>query len=142
MSGKNVHRFSSHQWTPMACQLFLVLFLASSLAGQNQESAPRSAQQWDLAVLYAGTPGSPREREFLEFLSGRFVRVHAVPLPRLTAVAAEPYDVVIADWDRGFADPKGRELFRGRIEDDFRKPLIAIGAVGGELFRAYKISWL
>ncbi len=126
----------------MASPLLLLLFLSSGLAGQSQVRAPQSAQQWNLAVLYAGTPGSPREAEFLEFLSGRFDRVHALPLPELTAVAAESYDVVIADWDRDFADPKGREFFRGRIGDDFRKPLIAIGAVGGELFRAYKISWL
>src|SRR5436309_1779294 len=52
----------------------------------------------DLRVLYAGNPGSDRERDFTSFLGRHFARVGTTDYERFKEADAQGYDVVIFDW--------------------------------------------
>ena len=69
----------------------------------------------------------------------------AIALGELSTKAAKPYDVVIADWRRRYSS-EGEYIrdssSNGRLPDGFSKPVIMIGAVGGEIQRRSKIDWL
>lgn len=96
-------------------------------------------------ILYAGSPGGFREGAYVEFLRGWFDVVDAIDLRGLDAAAAAPYDVVLADWRSWYGNdgyPEEHESHDTRLPADFAKPVILIGAVGGELVPESKIGWL
>ena len=105
----------------------------------------------DLKILYAGAPDSPRTASFERFLEQWFEQVDTIPLVNLTPKRAEPYDVVVADWKRRYTEnDEGKYRFDSStahgasLDDSFTKPIVMIGAVAGELFRASqpKVGWL
>ena len=96
-------------------------------------------------VLYAGSPDGFREKVYVEFLGEWFAEVGVISLSDLDAKAAEPYDVVIADWRSWYGNDgysKERVYHRTTLSRDFSKPVVMIGAVGGKLARKSKIGWL
>ena len=98
-----------------------------------------------LAVLYAGHPESPRAAAYVGFLREWFARVDQIDLEKLNVAAAQDYDVVVADWKRRYGGKGGYDSdsgHRATIGSDFTKPIVMIGAVGGELARDGKIGWL
>jgi len=124
----------------------LLLGLAA-LPASAQNDAPRT--EWpgrSLKILYAGSPGGFREKAYTSFLHDWFDKVDAIDLRTLSVKAAEPYDVVIADWtsrcghDGYVEDMSGAGVV---LPQDFTKPVIMLSAVGGELTRGRsKIGWL
>jgi hypothetical protein len=57
----------------------------------------------NLKVLYAGNPGSDRERDFKTFLEGRFVKVATTSYEKFKETDAIGCDVVILDWTSIYA---------------------------------------
>jgi hypothetical protein len=129
----------------MSPRPILAAVLAASLL-PAQDQAPKAATK-DLAVLYAGEPGNPREKAFTEFLGGHFKKVDSISLEKLSEQSAKGYDVVVADWRRYYSE-KRDEMGKGRakvtLPTDWSRPTIMIGAVNGELTRPLqsKIDWL
>ena len=121
----------------------LGLAIAAPLAAHAQESVLGDAGK--LAVLYAGHPESPRAAAYVGFLREWFARVDQIDLEKLNVAAAQDYDVVVADWKRRYGGKGGYDSdsgHRATIGSDFTKPIVMIGAVGGELARDGKIGWL
>lgn len=134
----------------MKTMLAISFLFAAPLAGAQDGPKEDLGPAGEYRILYAGAPGGEREQAFLELLRPWFARVDAIDLAELNATSAAPYDVVIADWSRryspegGFASASGSDFpsSRGRIGDDFTKPIVMVGAVAGEVQRRSKIDWL
>lgn len=102
-----------------------------------------------LSVLYAGDPAHERARHWLAFLREHFARAEPILLDNLSDTAAAGFDVVLADWRPRMAaegtnpvkrEPRGSNS-RAWLPRGFRRPVVAIGAVGGELGRSHKFDW-
>lgn len=129
--------------------LCLGLFVAWTVGPTHaEEAAPAVAsppQLKTLSVLYAGDPESPRTERFTAFLTPWVKQVEAISLKDLDEERAAKFDVVVADWHRrygegGYQGGEGHGLKLGR---DFKRPVVMIGAVGGELVRDWsKLNWL
>ena len=125
----------------------VLLFAGASLAFRTGEPPRRGPG--DLAILYAGDPESPRTERFRDFLSASGARVETIALTDLLDLldeaAAEPFDVVVADWHRRYVE-KGYDAgtqHAMQLPRGFAKPVVMVGAVAGELVRPWsKINWL
>ena len=125
-------------------------FLASIASGQTPPSPPAAAPRaagagdaTDLSILYAGAPGGEREKHFVEFLEEWFPEVQTISLEELTSKAAEPFDVVVADWKSQYKD--GRSLPdaepKVRLDPGYSKPTICLASVGAAICGG-KLDWL
>jgi len=84
----------------------------------------------DLEILYAGRPGSDREKDFTAFLSKHFAEVTTCDLAEFTDARAEAVDVVVFDYDgKGFDAPMPD------ISEDYSTPTITLGVVGAIICR-------
>ena len=96
--------------------------------------------------MYAGSPGGSREESFKDFLGRWFDQADVIDLRELSVKAAQPYDVVIADWRSRYGKdgyPDSMEGAGVQLPANFVKPVLMISAVGGELVRRQaKIGWL
>ena len=123
------------------------------LAACGVATAGPGDQPGQLKVLYAGNPGSDRERDYVGFLKGTFGRVDAVDYRTFRDETAEGHDVVILDW----TSIQARDA-AGRVLDDFKmnypkptpslsegysRPTILIGGSGERAVRKLrlKIDW-
>ena len=124
---------------------FLILAAAITLIGcrKSQPGAAEQAAQAaktedttpaqpggaiDLKVLYAGRPGSDREKDFVAFLSKHFARVTTGDLTELNDARAKAVDVVIFDYDGKSSDAPMPD-----ISDDYSAPTITLGVVGANI---------
>ncbi len=82
----------------------------------------------DLKVLYAGRPGSDRQKDFVAFLSKHFTQVTTGDLADLNDARAEAVDVVIFDYDG-----KSSEAPMPDISDDYSASTITLGVVGANI---------
>jgi hypothetical protein len=107
-----------------------------------------------LKVLYAGNPGSDREKDFTAFLQKSFGKVGTADYRSFKESDAKDYDVVIFDWTTIFpTDDQGKikqPISRlnspkaPTLSNTFDRPAILIGAAGGFLTMQakLKIDWL
>ncbi len=82
----------------------------------------------DLKVLYAGRPGSDRQKDFVAFLSKHFTQVTTGDLAQFNDAGAEAVDVVILDYDGKSSDAPMPD-----ISDDYSAPTITLGVVGANI---------
>ncbi len=59
----------------------------------------RSDERIPLSILYAGNPGTAREKQYTEFLQQHFRKVDRAAIVGFTDALAAGHDVVIFDWD-------------------------------------------
>lgn len=125
------------------------MLLAALLAVSAQDAPAAAESRLPLSVLYAGDPELERARDWSEFLRENFARTKTILLDDLSDAAAAEFDVVVADWrSRGPAksgnpsdrEPQGGDS-RAWLPRGFTRPVVAIGAVGGELGRSVKLHW-
>ena len=114
----------------------------------------RAGEPFDLKVLYAGNPGSDREKDFRSFLGRHFARVGTADYQKFTEDQAKPYDVVIFDWTSIYPRDKHGKIkptferlnspTPPKLSEDFDRPAVLIGAAGGSLAGPLrlKIDWL
>jgi len=101
-----------------------------------------------LSILYAGNPGSEREKDYVNFLRASFERVTTTDYRTFEERQAAGHDVVIFDWTSVF--PRDRD---GKIEqplkrlnrpkapvmsENYSRPTILIGASGQEVIRPFR----
>ncbi len=110
-----------------------------------------------LRVLYAGHPGSERERDYVGFLRGTFGRVDAVDYREFREEMAEGHDVVLFDWTSIFKrDAEGRKIDLEtdaggmnypatipRLSERYARPTVLIGGPGQKVVDRLrlKIDW-
>jgi len=125
----------------MVARLALLLFLAPICAPPQDDEMGEARK---FKILYAGQTGDDREDRFVKLLRERFDKVDSISLQKLSAEAANGYDVVVADWGRrykgkGFSADKAP---RAKLSPNFSRPIVMIGAVAGEIQHWSKINWL
>ena len=116
-------------------------------------SAARADVPIALKVLYAGNPGSDREREFVTFLRGQFVDVSTGDYESFTEGDADGYDVVILDWTSIYpreADGSVKKGFKTlvnyakpKLTEGYDRPTILIGHAGANAVKDLRlfIDW-
>jgi len=127
--------------------------LASAASGQATPNpsppappappAAKDSDATDLSILYAGAPGGEREKHFVEFLEEWFPEVQTIDLESLTPKAAEPFDVVVADWKSQYKDGKSLPDAepKVRLDPGYSKPTICLASVGSVICGG-KLDWL
>jgi len=79
----------------------------------------------NLRILYAGHPGSDREKDFVDFLSQYFKEVRTGDLKAFKEKQTDGFEVTILDYDGdGFGSP------RPRISNKYTRPTVTVGVVG------------
>jgi hypothetical protein len=116
-------------------------------------STARADEPIDLKVLYAGNPGSDREKDFKSFLEDHFAQVATTHYGKFREEDAKGYDVVIFDWTsiyprdaQGKIDEKVDVLDLPpppELSEKYDRPTILIGAAGGSLGKSLrlKLDW-
>ena len=82
----------------------------------------------DLKVLYAGRPGSDRQKDFVAFLSKHFKQVTTGDLAEFNGSQAEAVDVVIFDYEG-----ESSEAPMPDISDDYSASTITLSVVGANI---------
>ena len=133
-------------------RIFVMAVAATALFACGGPS--RAAEPIDLKVLYAGNPGSDRERDFTKLLRDHFAKVGTADYRTFAADRAKGYDVVILDWTSIYPrDEHGKipEKFTRlnaptppKLSPDYDRPTILVGAAGGYVTMpmSLKINWL
>jgi len=89
----------------------------------------------DLRVLYAGMPGSARQKDFVSFLSKHFAAVESVDFSTFAEQQAEGSDVVILDKDGVQWGGRGGNPLRDlRLPQTYRRATLALGIPGSFLY--------
>jgi hypothetical protein len=113
----------------------------------------RAGEPIDLKVLYAGNPGSDRQKEFTSFLQKQFAEVGSTDYRTFSEGDSRGYDVVILDWTSIYPrdeDGKIKEVNNGlnsptppKLAESYDRPTILIGAAGGFVAQSLrlKIDW-
>jgi hypothetical protein len=131
--------------------LWLISFSVSLLVlGQPSQADEPIA----LKVLYAGNPGSDRDKDFTTFLGKSFAKVGSTDYRTFKEDDAKGYDVVILDWTSIYPRDNQGKLKPGssglnspnapKLSTTFDRPTILIGAAGGfaTMQSQLKINWL
>ncbi len=128
----------------LAALFLLALALAGPAAARAQLGAVELGDASRTRVLYAGFPGGEREQAFVGFLRGWFADVEAIDLRELSGETAAGWDVVVADWRARWQDGTfdASRAPDARLPATFVKPVVLVGAVGGEITPRTKIDWL
>lgn len=92
----------------------------------EQSSLPEG--KIDLKILYAGKPGSGREKEFVSFLSQYFVQVKTGDLEAFDGSQANDVDVTIFDYEGDLLNAPFPAIDR-----DYKSPTLTIGVVGANI---------
>jgi len=122
----------------MLARIALLLAIAP-LCAPPQDKEMGEARKYK--ILFAGKRGSEREKRFIQLLLPKFGRVDAISLEQLDARSAAPYDVVVADWERRYAHGGYQEKKpRLKLDENFSKPIVMIGAIAGEIQKRSKID--
>jgi len=129
----------------------LALFV-SAASGQTSPPAPpapkatpaaKDSDATDLSILYAGAPGGEREKHFVAFLEEWFPEVQTISLEKLDSKAAEPFDVVVADWMPHYENGSYKEGTdpKAHLDPAYSKPTLCIASVGSVICGG-KLDWL
>jgi len=128
--------------------LFALLCSSTTFAGPSRSTQddvrPDVGEFRELAVLYAGFPGTARERAFVALLESAFAKVETVELESLDSAQAEGFDVVVADWTDRFEAGRfsGAQDIDLRLGTDFARPVVMVGALSGRVPQGTKFNHL
>jgi hypothetical protein len=102
----------------------------------RRESAIANPQlNRSLKILYAGRPGSDREKDFVELLKKYFEVVQTGNLQAFKAADTQGFDVTLLDWDWNATDGP-----RPWVSPSFSRPVMTLGVAGGFMCRQWKLK--
>ena len=107
-----------------------LVVLSGAVSGSGQEQVNRS-----LRILYAGRPGSDREKDFVGFLKKHFDVVQTGDLQRFQEADTQRVDVTILDYD---GDGLKAPLLK--LSPRFSRPLLTVGVVGARMCRQWGLK--
>jgi hypothetical protein len=112
-----------------------VVLLAGTWSDAQSQSAPAAIEVSKLHILYAGRPGSDREKDFVAFLKKYFEVVQTGNLQTFKEADTQGFDVTLLDWDANtFNGP------RPRVSDGFARPVMTLGVAGGMICRQWRLK--
>ncbi len=88
-----------------------------------------------LKILYAGRPGSDREKDFVGFLKHYFDVVQTGNLETFKEADTQGFDVILLDWDIN--------VFEGpcpALSESFSRPVITLGVHGSMLCSRWRLK--
>jgi len=113
----------------------LVVLLAATRSRAQSQPAPAAGEISKLRVLYAGHPGSDREKDFVSFLKKYFEVVQTGNLQTFQETDTQGFDVTLLDWDTNdFEGP------RPKISESFARPMITLGVPGGLICSEWRLK--
>jgi hypothetical protein len=118
---------------PMCTTVVVCLFLLAGAAlCQGQEQPPLNRS---LKILYAGHPGTDREKDFVGFLKQYFDVVQTGNLETFKEADTQGFDVTLLDWD--WNDIKGP---KPTVSESFSRPVVTLGVPGGLICRQWRLK--
>jgi hypothetical protein len=113
----------------------LAILLASPGSRAQSSAAPATDELSKLRILYAGRPGSDREKEFVGFLKKYFDVVQTGNLETFKEADTQGFDVTLLDWDSGqIHGPKPK------VSESFSRPVVTLGVPGGLICRQWRLK--
>ncbi|MCP4456003.1 MAG: hypothetical protein GY809_31485 [Planctomycetes bacterium] len=116
-------------------RFFIVSFvLAFLLLPCTAKQAPPPDGKLPLRILYAGMPGTARQKDFVSFLGKHFVAVKAVDVKTFTEAQAKDSDVVILDKDGiQWGSRGGDPLSSLKLPETYTRATLSLGIPGAFL---------
>ena len=103
----------------------LSIWIAYEIKQGSNVKLTEGLEKIDLRILYAGHPGSDREKDFVRFLTEHFRQVRTGDLANFKEKQTEGFDVIILDYDGdGFKAP------RPRLSFEYTRPTVTVGVAG------------
>ncbi|MEN6334323.1 MAG: hypothetical protein ABFE01_08675 [Phycisphaerales bacterium] len=133
-----------HTSTFTARTVGLVLLVLAASLGCKRDEPPQSQvgpvtaypeSNRALRILYAGRPGSDREKDFVAFLQWNFDTVRTGDLRTFTEADAQDFDVTLLDWDKN--DP---DISAPTVSEGFSRPVITLGVPGGLIAKQWRLK--
>jgi len=127
-------------WTIILFVLCLSVLTSGASQSQDQRTEPTDVDTRDnigrpLRILYAGHPGSEREKDFVDFLGGYFGPIETADLKTFRQSQCDDFDVTLLDYDGdGFKAP------RPHISSDFSRPIVTIGVPGALMCSGWRLK--
>jgi hypothetical protein len=95
---------------------------------EQDQGQPPAPEKIALRILYAGHPGSDRERDFADFLGKYFMQVETGDLATFSDRSADRFDVAILDYD---SDGKDAFKFpRPKLSQNYARATMTVGVAG------------
>jgi hypothetical protein len=113
----------------------LVVPPAGTGSRARSPSAPAAIEVSKLHILYAGRPGSDREKDFVAFLKKYFEVVQTGNLRTFKEADTQGFDVTILDWDAGVIEGPTPTVSAG-----FSRPVITLGIRGALIGRRWRLK--
>ncbi len=123
--------------------LFLSLFSLSGNGAERQPAQLTGANPpWNrhLKILYAGRPGSDREKDFVHFLTEYFDVVRTGNLQTFKESDTQGFDVTLLDWDWNGNDSNDFQGPKPVLPESFPRPLITLGVPGTWLGSQWRLK--
>ncbi len=116
----------------------IVALLVVPCSGGQEASAESKIS---LRVLYAGMPGTARQKDFVSFLGKHFVEVKSVDVGSFTQEQANDSDVVILDKDGiQWANRGGNPLSDLKLPKSYSRATLALGIPGAFLYDRMRLK--
>ena len=119
----------------LALAALLAIPLVSTGSQAQSPSAPAASEMSKLRILYAGHPGTDREKDFVGFLKMYFDVVQTGNLQTFKEADTQGFDVTLLDWD--WNDIKGP---KPTVSEGFSRPVVTIGVPGGLIGRRWRLK--
>ena len=117
---------------------FILALLVVPCAGGQEAPAENKIS---LRILYAGMPGTARQKDFVSFLGKHFVEVKSVDVGSFTQEQANDSDVVILDKDGiQWANRGGNPLSDIRLPKSYKRATLALGIPGAFLYDRMRLK--
>ena len=97
-------------------------------AVRPEQGPPAPPAKIAMRILYAGHPGSDREKDFVEFLGKYFTQVETGDLATFSDKSADGFDAAILDYDSD-----GRDAFkfpRPKLSLNYARATVTVGVAG------------
>ena len=113
----------------------LLLILWAGTSSHAQSPAAAAAEISKLRILYAGRPGSDREKDFVGFLKKYFEVVQTGNAETFTETDTRGFDVTLLDgrWS-------GTHESRPMISESFSRPLMTLGVPGALICSDWRLK--
>lgn len=98
-----------------------MLSICVAIASLSPLAAP--VQKLDYKILYAGVPGSAREKGFSEFFNASFTRSGVTDLAKFDGSQGQGYDIVFLDFRAG-------KFERPKLPTNYKTPTVVTGWTG------------